>query len=124
MARVLLKCYLIMLVCTATVTVCFYVVAAYTASRIDTVVENNWENPDFQAQKANTIMRNMTKTVSLLRECVGSALSCPDCTICRLQEFTDVMESGYNLISMAAFSSMLFVFVALLSTYYTSKAPP
>ena len=36
-AKLLLKCYLIMLICTATVTVCFYIVAAYTASRIDSV---------------------------------------------------------------------------------------
>lgn len=60
----LLKCYLIMLICTATVTVCFYVVAAYTASGIDSFVDENWDNPDFQAQKMNTIMRNMTKDVS------------------------------------------------------------
>ena len=34
------------------------------------------------------------------------------------------MESGYNLISTAAFASVFFVFVALVSTYYTAKAPP
>ena len=62
-AKRLLKCYLIMLICTATITVVFYVVAAYSASRIDSVVEENWDNPDFQEQKANTIMRNMTKEV-------------------------------------------------------------
>ena len=71
---------------------------AYTASRIDSVVEENWQDPVFQAQKANTVMRNMTK-----------------------DEFTDVMESGYNMISMAAFTSLFYVIIALISTYYTAK---
>jgi hypothetical protein len=39
-------------------------------------------------------------------------------------EFTDVMESGYNMISMAAFTSLFYVIIALISTYYTAKAPP
>ena len=50
MAKLLLKCYLIMLICTATLTVGFYVVAAYYASRIDSVVEDNWDNPQFQVR--------------------------------------------------------------------------
>jgi len=32
---------------------------AYTASRIDSVVEENWQDPVFQAQKANTVRKNV-----------------------------------------------------------------
>ena len=50
-AKLLLKCYLIMLVCTATLTVGFYVVAAYYASRIDSVVDENWDDVQFQVRE-------------------------------------------------------------------------
>jgi hypothetical protein len=33
---------------------------AYTASRIDSVVEENWQDPVFQAQKANTVRKKRT----------------------------------------------------------------
>ena len=67
---------------------------------MDNVIDDNWDNSDFQSQKAATVMRNMTK-----------------------DEFTNVMESGYNLISMAACFSIFYVIVAIISTYYTAKTP-
>ena len=33
--------------------------AAYTASRVDEVVEQNWDSSWFQAEKSGTVMRNM-----------------------------------------------------------------
>jgi hypothetical protein len=97
--KMLLIIYFLVLLVIMASTIVLYGFLYYFTLNLDEMVAEYWSDPLWNETKSQLTIRNMT-----------------------MQEFTDVVSSGYDMIQLVCVISMSYMLISIFSAFFASKA--